>query len=78
MDLRAKLVEIMTEIGRPLEGDAPADRPLELESIEVVLVHDRLEEAFDIHIPAKQVTPEAFSTLAAIEALVRRIADGAT
>jgi len=74
MRARHELYEALEELGRSLEPDWIADRPLDLESIEVVMLHDALERALDVRIPAASVTPETFATVAAIEALLEEVA----
>ena len=75
MDVRRTLLEVLADIGRPLGSDWSPDRPLELESLEVVLVHEQIEAIFDLRVPAREVTPEAFATLQSLEALVARLAE---
>ena len=74
MDVRKTLLEVLADIGKPLAIDWPPDRPLELESLEVVLVHEQIETNFELRVPAREVTPEAFATLHSLEALVARLA----
>jgi acyl carrier protein len=70
MEVRDTIRDLMTALGKPLDAGWPGERPLDLESIEVIMLHDALEQALDVRIPAALVTPDAFATLDTLTALV--------
>ena len=47
------------------------DAPLELDSLTLVMIVEALEDRFTIRVPAREVVPANFATLAAIAAFVR-------
>lgn len=73
MEVRRTLRSLMADLGRPLDDAWPGDCPLDLASIEVVMLHDALEQAFEVRIPAARVTPDAFATLESLEGLLREV-----
>lgn len=68
-ELEAKLEAIVAlyAVDAPLNRDA-----LELDSLDVVLIHDAIEEAFGIRLRARDVTPDAFATIANLTRVVER------
>jgi acyl carrier protein len=71
--LRSKLLALLSEVAsRSFSGDRADDAPLDLASLDVVILHERIEDDLGIRIPATEVTPEAFDTLGALVALVAR------
>ena len=73
MHVRETIVDAMVGLGRPIDVSFPGTAPLDLESIEVVMLHDVLEQAFDLRIPASRVTPASFATLDGLVALVEEL-----
>lgn len=69
-ETRVQVLELLAEVGRPVSDDAPDDAPLSLVSLEVVMLHDAIERALDVRVPAKLVTPEAFDSVASLVELV--------
>lgn len=57
-----------------LHGPARDDEPLALESLTVVLLVEALEDRHGVAIPVREVTPEAFASIASLAALVARVA----
>jgi acyl carrier protein len=76
-NIRTKLLSLVSEVARPLDEAQPDDEPLGLVSLDVVILHERIEDDLGIRIPASEVTPEAFDTLGALVALVARHGGGA-
>ncbi len=72
-EIRQEVVSLLDEVGRPLSEGEGDDTPLCLASLEVVMLHDAIERAFDVRVPAKLVTPEAFDSVGSLVALVREI-----
>lgn len=70
MQLRDTLLTLLAEAGVSLDAGADDRQPLDLESLEVVLLHDALEQRLGIRIHATEVTPDTFGSLASLEALV--------
>jgi hypothetical protein len=64
--VRETIAALLVEVGA-----IESARRLDLASLQVVLLHEKLEAAFAIRIRAREVTPEAFDSLEALEALVR-------
>ena len=73
MPVRETIVDAMMGLGRPIDASHPGAAPLDLESLEVVMLHDVLEQAFDVRIPASRVTPSSFATLDSLVALVEEL-----
>lgn len=46
-----------------------------LVSFDIVMLITRIEEAFDVVIPAKEIRPENFNTAQALYALIRRLSE---
>jgi acyl carrier protein len=73
-EIRAQVLSLLDEVGRPVSEDEADEAPLDLVSLEVVMLHDAIERAFDVRVPAKKVTPETFDSIASLVALVDEIA----
>jgi acyl carrier protein len=69
------VLSLLDEIGCAVPPDAADDAPLSLVSLEVVMLHDALERSFDLRIPAKRVTPEAFASVASLVALISELVE---
>ncbi len=72
-EIRAQVLSLLDEVGRPVDAEENDDAPLSLASLEVVMLHDAIERAFDVRVPAKLVTPEAFDSVDSLVALVREV-----
>jgi len=73
--LTALVAEILGQSA--VSGHLPADVPLRdlgMSSVKMVNLMLRVEAAFDITIPEDQITPENFTSIGVIEALVTRLA----
>jgi acyl carrier protein len=57
-----------------IEPPAGLDEPLELESLELVMVTEALEDEFNLRVRATDVVPANFGTLRALIAFVERSA----
>lgn len=69
-ELRAEILELLREVdGRPYV-DLSDDQALELDSLVIIQLHDRLEQRFDVRIRARELTPESFGTLGGLLALI--------
>ena len=62
--IRSRVVEVLQQMGHQVHG------PLELDSLTIVQLHERLELTFDVRIRARDITPESFDTLEGLAALV--------
>lgn len=81
LDLRARLDDVLVKLG-VLVAEAPLGDALRLredlgiDSLAMVRLVRRLNEAFSIRIRASEMTPEHFATVAALEAFIARKIDG--
>ncbi|MCA9580306.1 MAG: hypothetical protein KC416_00850 [Myxococcales bacterium] len=66
------LVSVIGERARALS----AEDDLDLTSLEVVLLHEELEEKLGIRIPARDVHPDNFRTVARLQRLLGRPSSG--
>jgi acyl carrier protein len=73
VQVRETILDAMMGLGRPIDGSHSGTAPLDLESLEVVMLHDVLEQAFEVRIPASRVTPASFATLDSLVALVEEL-----
>ena len=67
--LEMQVVGLLSSIGYPLESASPAS-DLSLSSLEVLLLHESIEDEFGLRVPASAVTEESFASIAAICDLV--------
>jgi acyl carrier protein len=75
---RERLIGLVEQVlETPVEGAATYDRPLSeigMTSIRMVSLLLAIEVEFDVVIPQSDITPANFESLAAVEALVSRLA----
>ena len=74
MDMRAKLLEVLTEVcpGVEFEGtDALIDDGV-LESLDIVMIVVELNGVFQVEITVDDLLPENFNSVDAMLALIRR------
>lgn len=75
---RERLIGLVEQLlATPIEGAATYDRPLSeigITSMEMVSLLLAVEVEFNIVIPQSDITPANFESLAAVEALVSRLA----
>ena len=71
---REQALAIVRELVTELHGPAADTDVLELESLTVVLLVEALEDRHGVTIPVREVRPEAFVDIAALAALVGRVA----
>ncbi len=69
--MRERILVLLRAMGRAVDRPWPGDRALELDSLQIVQLHEELELAFDLRIQAREVTPAAFGTLDGLCALVQ-------
>jgi acyl carrier protein len=69
-DVPAQLRTMIASLGRPLADDWSDDRALELASIEVVMLHDLIEQTFDIRLGVNDVSKETFATIGTLARLI--------
>ena len=78
---RERLIRLVEEIlGHSFDGAFPAEQRLSdlgMSSIKMVSLMLAVESEFDIMIPQSDITPENFESLAAVEALILRLATAA-
>ena len=66
---------LLAKRGIALPGETSADlRRSGLTSLDMVNVMLAIEEAFDLEIPASEMTPGNFTSIAAIQSLVEKLA----
>ena len=66
-DVRQALEEALRMVEAPAGDD---DTPLELSSLQVVMLTEEIERAFDVRLGAREVTRENFATRRALRALL--------
>lgn len=66
-----KILSLLRGMGRATDDPWPGGRALELDSLQIVQLHEQLEIAFDRRIKAREVTPDSFGTLDGLCALIR-------
>ena len=75
---RERLIGLVEQLlAKPVEDAATYDRPLSeigVTSMEMVRLLLAVEVEFDVVIPQSDITPANFESLAAVEALVSRLA----
>lgn len=62
--IRSRIVEVLQQMGHQADG------PLDLDSLTIVQLHERLELTFDVRIRARDITPQSFDTVEGLSALV--------
>jgi acyl carrier protein len=62
--VRERIGEILADMGHEARGR------LDLDSLTMVQLHERLELTFEVRIRAREITEESFETLDGLEALV--------
>lgn len=65
---------VVRELVGELHGPAGDDEALALESLTVVLLVEALEDRQGVAIPVREVTPQAFASIAALADLLARLA----
>ena len=68
------VAELLAKKGLPPVGPEQNLRDAGLASLDIVNLMLAVEDAFDIVVPQDRMTPEAFRSIAAIEALVASLA----
>ena len=75
--MEQKIVEIL----KKMHPDAPLDGSLRLfddgvlDSLDIVTLVSELNAAFDVRIPAAEILPDNFNSVASLAAMVRRLDD---
>lgn len=72
MDMRKKLLDVLTEVcpGVEFEGDAALIDDGVLESLDIVMIVAELNGAFDVEITVDDLLPENFNSVDAMLALL--------
>lgn len=72
--MKSRIVEIINLARPEIKFDPSQDTELfgVLDSLDIILIVEELENQFGIKIEADQIVPENFSSLSALETLVKR------
>ena len=73
--IRQQVTAALQALGRQVPADDHA--PLDLDSLTIVTLHERLELMFGIRVRAREVTPDVFGSVQGLVRLVRSKIGGA-